>query len=140
MKKQLLVVALASLALMACEPSKPGQPSFDKDVKPIFVAHCVRCHGAGGMLNADPSALPPYNTQPVSGYFDQFGDQGCPDAAGAPAGCKRGAFYYTNIGKNLFVAYVEGQMGVGPMPPPPSPRLTSWEHDIVFTWLDNPIP
>jgi hypothetical protein len=143
MKKQLLVVALASLAsVVACEPSKPGQPSFARDVQPIFEAHCVRCHGAGGTLNTDPSTIGVYKGMPpLAGYFNQYQDSGnCPDAGGSPAGCMRGAYYYATTGKLLFTTYVNGESGVGPMPPPPAAQLTSWEHDVVFTWLNNPIP
>jgi hypothetical protein len=140
-----LFLFMASVAVVvsgaACNPAEPSQPSFAADARPIFVAHCVRCHGAGGMLHADPTSASPYNAIPVDGYFDQYDDQGsCPAAGSGFQGCKRGAHYYATTGKLVFAGYVDGQMGLGPMPPPPAPRLTTWEHDVLFSWVNNPIP
>ena len=28
-------------------PAEPASPTFTKDVQPILVAHCARCHGGG---------------------------------------------------------------------------------------------
>lgn len=39
-------VALAALALAACEPGAPAEPSWQVDVMPILAATCIRCHGA----------------------------------------------------------------------------------------------
>ena len=48
--------AIGALALwtttVACTPEVPANPTYTNDVQPIFIAHCVRCHGAGDMLNA----------------------------------------------------------------------------------------
>jgi hypothetical protein len=160
MKTQPLIVALASLAAVAaCEPAKPGQPTFAKDVQPIFEAHCVRCHGAGGTLNMDPTSSLPM-TRATGGYFTTYDDVGdCSvNAAGTALNspcslnqpitdtscCHRGAHYYTKDagtinGASLMNAYLNPPAGGIPMPLPPSPRLSSWEHDVVFTWLANPI-
>src|SRR5437764_1467964 len=88
--------ALGSIALAAtlasCEEPVPQTPTFALDVKPIFAAHCVRCHGAGGTLNADPRA--PDKNAPPDGYLDRYADKSdcTPDAAGdVPPTCERGA-------------------------------------------------
>jgi hypothetical protein len=39
------------------------------DVRPIFEWSCVRCHGAGGTLNADPRAI---EDAPPKSNFDQM--------------------------------------------------------------------
>ena len=33
---------------------RPARPTYKNDIAPLMEAHCIRCHGAGGTLNADP--------------------------------------------------------------------------------------
>src|SRR5262245_6176925 len=74
------------------EPPVPTDPSYATDVRPILLARCVSCHGAGDMLSGDPpgSALP---GPPPNGYLDHYEDRGnCGDADGGlpDLTCKRG--------------------------------------------------
>ena len=49
-----LVSAVALFGVASCSTtvaSTPSQPAYDSDVRPILMAHCVRCHGAGDALN-----------------------------------------------------------------------------------------
>ena len=80
----LLTLALAAL-VGGCEDAIPASPTFEVDVKPIFLANCVRCHGAGGTLNADPRALNGYATDmPNQTHLDFYANRGdcTPDATG----------------------------------------------------------
>jgi hypothetical protein len=93
-------VALAALALAACEKPVPAMPTYTADVQPILEAHCVRCHGAGGTLNADARSLEP-SSPPPNGFLDQYDDKvDCtPDANGfTPLSCVGGARYEAENG------------------------------------------
>ena len=57
MSKALLVglVAFSFAGLtLGCGPDVPANPTYTKDVKAIFDAHCVRCHGTNDMLISMP--------------------------------------------------------------------------------------
>ncbi len=60
----------------------------------------MRCHGAGGTLNADPkSTVLPIPDAPFDGYFDRMEDD-CPDAT--PTGCHGlGHYVGTSIDQRL---------------------------------------
>jgi hypothetical protein len=136
-----VAVALSVVALAACEKPVPETPTFERDVRPIFMGNCVRCHGGGGTLNKDPRAFPP--DAPGSGYLDSYEDRGdcTPDpATGATvhASCERGARYEADIGN--IKGYVNGLFKPLIMPPPPSPPLTPWELAVVDNWLAETPP
>ena len=48
-----LAIALAASNL-GCSPEVPATPTYTNDVRPILMAHCVRCHGADDMFNTNP--------------------------------------------------------------------------------------
>ena len=130
-------IALAA-AMAGCEEPVPKTPTFAVDVAPLFLARCVRCHGAGGSLNADPRAYE--KSPPPDGYLDHYDDQGdCAlDATGRlPASCRHGARYEADNG-NLHI-YIH-------LPPPdrmpmvPADPLTSWELELVDNWLAESPP
>jgi hypothetical protein len=129
---------MALVALAACEKPVPENPTFAGDVQPIFEAHCVRCHGAGGMLNADPHSIP--STFPTGGFLDQYDDTGdCtpdPTTGAIPLSCERGARHEADIG------YIKGYLHdyTPRMPPAPSPPLTPWELAVVDNWLAEQPP
>jgi hypothetical protein len=140
MAKRFIICLSALAGLAACQPSKPGTPTFSDDVQPILVAHCTRCHGAGGMLNADPkTTVQLYTGKPLQGYFTNFADQGdCTqvDGGGIPAAptCQRGVHFYVTVNFTVWDGYVPSMM-----PPAPAAPLNDWEIDVLKRWEKNPI-
>jgi hypothetical protein len=128
---------LALVVLAGCEEPVPATPSFATDVRPIFEAHCVRCHGAGGTLNVDPRSEEV--AQPAS-YLGQYDDvvDCTPDAAGnAPPTCVGGARYEAEIGN--IKPFIHGEVDPR-MPPPPSDPLSRWELAVIDNWLAETPP
>jgi hypothetical protein len=127
---------LALVLLASCEKPVPAVPTFAVDVQPIFQASCVRCHGAGGMLNADPRALE--NDQPQSN-LDQYDDGAdcVPTPQGTPLSCVRGAAYEASNG-NIH-AFLHGAEPPR-MPLPPSDPLGAWELAVIDNWVAESPP
>ncbi len=133
-----------SLALAAgCgSPSVPAQPAYDVDVRPILNAHCIRCHGAGDMLNVptEPTGpnAPTLHTiansvslfQTDSCYLDRFDNDppGC--TLGQAGGCKVGASTWASTIPGL----VRNPLPTAVMPPPPAPQIDDWAVDILTNW------
>ena len=120
----LLVTMLAGAALVGaagCLNAVPDRPSYERDIKPLMEAHCIRCHGAGGTLNADPD-IAKINGVQKPNTTDYTTLQGLMPLTGA-----------AEPALELFIKTL-------PMPPPPSDRLTSWESDLLFTWAKHPLP
>jgi mono/diheme cytochrome c family protein len=138
----------ATLALggltAGCDPPTPAQPSFEADVRPIFLSHCVRCHGAGpdgGAINTatrptgpDAAGLASETmngvTLSTTGYYlDEY------DQAGRP-----GALALARNGGTLLEEKIHGQVST-PMPPPPAPKLDDWELKVIDAWVaEKPQP
>jgi hypothetical protein len=112
-------------AVSACEPEKPAMPSFARDVAPIFKAHCVRCHGAGGTLNAEPRD--PMDARPTLCHLNIYNDEGDCSAA-MPVNCRRGALICASSILSLLNAQPSAIM------PPPPAELNDWEKDVIATW------
>lgn len=136
-------VALGSLAC-GCGPPVPATPSYAADVRPIFLSHCVRCHGAGpdgGMLNkptepTGPDAAPlASDPNPVINcYLNQYDTINCaPVDGGQPANCHYGAHFWATTQATLLKVKLHGS--VEPMPPPPAPKLDDWEMKVVDAWI-----
>lgn len=143
-----LLAALAATAAGCASPEAPipAAPSYAVDVHPIFLAHCVRCHGAGGALNEaldprggpDAGPLPGVGGRPALAYLGQFADSG--DCADSPAPtCHRGAYFVATQTTELHL-YLHPPAAFPPMPPPPAPRLDDWELKVVDAWLASPLP
>lgn len=135
-----LLGALAGASLSGCSiQNTPHAPTFNTDIRPIMLSRCVRCHGAGGTLNADPtSTVTAYRFPPRDGHFDRFEDD-CPDAMSS--GCHGLGFYTIDPGKSTLVNYIHNTGGLpSPMPPAPAPRLTSDQLDIIDLWLATGAP
>jgi len=126
----LAAFAPAALVLVgACSPPVPANPTYTKDVQPILAAHCVRCHGANGMLNS-MNDVPGAIKAPRICYFQRYEDQGDCSTASSPT-CQRGAGYCAS----MFPAYIDAADDSGlRMPPPPAERVNEWEHDVLFRW------
>jgi mono/diheme cytochrome c family protein len=119
-----LVTVLAGAAVVGgagCGNPVPDRPSYERDIKPLMEAHCIRCHGAGGTLNADPDIRPVSGVQkPNATDFTSLNGLMPLTGAAEPA-------------LELFVKTL-------PMPPPPSDLLTNYERELLFTWAKNPLP
>jgi hypothetical protein len=130
MRAHSLVVALAGSLFGAagCGNAAKHSPSYEADIKPLMEAHCIRCHGAGGMLNEDPDMKKILAGQPAAtnGDFTRLDD----------ANGRHGLMFYTAGSAANLHLYVD----TGPMPPPPSSRLTSFEYDTLFNWAESPNP
>jgi mono/diheme cytochrome c family protein len=142
-------LALGGLAGGGCTAeSVPNVPTYENDVKPIMEARCIRCHGAGGMLNADPNhkgIIP--GGAPFDGFFTRLEDD-CPD--GEATGC-HGLLHYAgpppdggSSPQSLMRSYIHSTSDSGTvnprMPPPPSPLLTTRELDVLDKWLSESPP
>jgi hypothetical protein len=151
MSKAMLALSFG-LALAACgssdPPAIPAMPSYATDVRPIFASHCIRCHGANGMLNdglnddGTPSTVGP----PSTCYLSNYADEGDCTPAGVTAGaCKRGALFCATPIGDPPTSYIEAYAIIltqeeGGMPPLPLPGLNAREKEILARWLENPIP
>jgi hypothetical protein len=114
----------------------PAVPTFEVDVRPIFEASCVRCHGAGGTRNAHPLASVNAPPQSDLGQYDDGAD--CvPTPQGTPLSCVRGAAYEAANG-NLH-SFLHGLGGL-PMPLPPSDPLGAWELAVIDNWVAESPP
>jgi hypothetical protein len=120
----LLVAALAGAAVVTAagcgENAAPDRPSYARDIAPLMGARCVRCHGAGGQINADP------DMPPIMGTITK-----------APMGdftTLAGLMPYAN--RTTMKLYV---VNIG-MPPAPSDPLDDWSLDMLLRWCDMPLP
>lgn len=125
-------VACATGALGAgcnLEPSAVANPTYEADVRPIFMSRCVRCHGSPTL--GDPTASPPSPAPFATARLDVFADTNCDTDAGT--GCVRGAAYEAMQGKfhTYLVQYAGTPLG---MPPDPAPKLTSYQSDTILKW------
>ncbi|HXI57629.1 MAG TPA: hypothetical protein VNO55_16300 [Polyangia bacterium] len=129
-KTNLFFVCLGlGLSLAACAPPDgPASPSFETDVKPIMLANCVRCHGQGGKLNADPglAGTELAGKAPTAVYLDHYDDMPC--GGGTCAGAKT-AVTFLRLG-----IYLTGS-GKDRMPPKPSDPLSDREIGIIERWI-----
>ena len=100
------ILALGPVLVGAgCAPDVPAQPTWVKDVRPILLANCVRCHGE------EPSG-----GAPTAFRLDRFEDS---DAA---RGVKTMARYLAHRAGDL------GQM------PPNGPALSDRQRDVLEKW------
>lgn len=123
-----LVTVLAGATLVGaagCLNAVPDRPTYERDIKPLMEAHCIRCHGAGGTLNTDPDISKINGVQqPTNSDFTSL--QGSNGHAGLMT--------YTGPAEGILESSVKNM----PMPPPPSDPLTSWERELLFTWAKSP--
>jgi hypothetical protein len=147
-----LSLALAVVVLFAAcgseEPPVPEMPSYAVDVRPIFEANCIKCHGANGMLNdaLNPDGTPSQLGAPSVCYLSNYDDQGdCSDAGVLAGACKRGAHYCGTAMGDPPTSYIQLYaitltQEQGGMPPLPAPPLSGWQKRVLAKWLESPIP
>lgn len=147
-------LAVAAIAGAGCNSTAPipAEPAYDTDVRPILMAHCVRCHGAGGSLNVateptgpDAAVLPSIagsvgSFKALPTYFDQFGTTGTCTAdtnGNYPADCRLGASIYATT----MPSYIHAATNLPEaMPPPPAPRLDDWALGVIDAWAkESPV-
>ena len=122
-----LLGLLALAALAGCENDVPDFPTYERDIKPLMGAHCIRCHGAGGMLNLDPDSMKVLGVMaPINGNFTLLHN----------TGMQTGLLNYT-AATTGGVARMDTFLPQ--MPPAPAPKLTLWEHDLLVKWVNDPI-
>jgi hypothetical protein len=132
------VVAGATGALSAScnlEPSAVDKPTYEADVRPILMSRCIRCHGSPPL--GDPTASPPSGSPVPTVRFDVFGDTNCGTDAGT--GCVHGAAFEAM--QNGFKTFLVDRAGSAlAMPPPPAPKLTSYQLDTILKWESESPP
>jgi hypothetical protein len=123
-----LAAAISGAAGCTLYPSAPSGPAYDTDVRPIFEAHCNRCHGDGpdgGSLNnaagtQDTGSFP-------TACFTQFGANSDAGLGGCSLGAKSQSL--------VMSMYIHSTMVGTQMPPPPAPSLNSYELGVIDAWL-----
>ena len=124
--------AFSAAALSAgcnLEPDAVAKPTYEADVRPIFMSRCVRCHGSPGLVDPTSPAAP--GVPPANERLDVYGDTNCDTDGGS--NCVHGAAYMAKNGK--FTAPLTTLAGqFGGMPPAPAPQLTSYQRDTILKW------
>jgi hypothetical protein len=120
------------------EPSAPGQPTYEADVRPILMARCIRCHGSPPL--ADPtSTSAAYKVPPVpTRRFDVFADTSCGTPDGGGSACVILGAQSSAAAIKLYINFDPKTTG---MPPAPAPPLTSYQKDTIMNWAaEMPAP
>jgi hypothetical protein len=118
-----LLTAGAAILTGGCnlEPSVPGMPTYEADVKPILEARCIRCHDYPGLQGAPA---------------DRFDLYECPSPDGSAGPCTRAA-------RDLALS-ISGRVHLGSgdalrMPRAPAAPLSPYQIDIIGKWAaENP--
>ena len=162
------LVSLTALVLapsvVGCGPSVPASPTYEANVRPIFAAHCLSCHG-NAVLNdsgiyGDGSYDPPPADWPANGvdpktalsssyraYLGQCAASDCTTGDGGATTCRReGAQHFATTpppgatSGNILSTVIHGGEGLlDPMPPLPAAALDDWEMKVVEAWIANPV-
>jgi hypothetical protein len=118
-----------------CAPPVPDAPTYAKDVHPIFMARCVRCHDE--TLRGE--TLPTLTSMPSWCHLNRFDSPGdCSDNGLATGACSVGAGLCVAKFRLRFKAIPSADNGNAPsMPPSVAPKLDDWQVDVVTAWLDK---
>ncbi|HEY7374391.1 MAG TPA: hypothetical protein VIF57_19665 [Polyangia bacterium] len=130
-------LALALLVLPACTPSYSDAPTYKHDVQPIFIARCVRCHGANDTLNADPTIPFPVK-MPLTCYLQRYEDEG---DCSMVSTCKRGAGFCASMLVSNYIVHQPDDSTLR-MPPFPADQLSDGEISMIQLWakMSPPAP
>ena len=124
-----LLVVGSALGLSGCGPVAPTDPTYDRDIRPLLVARCIRCHATPGTRTM-PANLPPTSlNRPVTNDGFNFDYPQLSDPL--PAGLL--------ILRTLGPRSVRGEVPGRQMPPEPAERLEDWQIEMLATWsMTNP--
>ena len=132
------VIAFSAAALSAgcnLEPDAVARPTYEAEVRPIFMSRCIRCHGSPPL--GDQVVTPPSETAPPTVRFDVYADTNCDTDGGT--GCVHGAAYEAMNRKfEMFLVMYAGT--TLEMPPSPAPQLTSYQRDTILKWESESPP
>ena len=134
-----LAAALPVISLSGCSPEVPANPTYERDVKPIFMARCVRCHDETLRSEVPPPGYP-VKAPPMICHLNRYDNEPVGCTMGTPP-CSLGASECANFPG--LGSYIAGKIGPlveddpGRMPPPPAPALNDWEWEVVNKWLTN---
>jgi hypothetical protein len=112
------LLAAATLSSYACGPVVPVSPTWEKDVRPLTIARCVRCHDTDAPLEI---------RGPFSLNHATFAE------VNATAGLVN--TLKTRLGPALHGPW---QRPMTRMPPPPSAALEDWQIEILDNWAFHP--
>lgn len=118
----LFPAAAACLALTACGPVPPANPTYQADIRPLLVARCIRCHDDPRRADAGDAS------RPVTSF-------NAPTLDTLPPGSQ-------GVLQVLALDYVRGQVKppARRMPPSPAEALEDWQIDMMATWGAHPLP
>lgn len=137
MKTGVLVAAWGLLQIgCTAYPTAPADPAYDTDVRPIFLAHCTRCHGDGpdgGMLNIAPFANTGTSVRPSDPCLTQFGNNS------NSLDCQYGAANYSGPMGSI-ITDIHSTEQLHQMPPQPAPRLNEFELGVIEAWASKGDP
>jgi hypothetical protein len=139
MRHHALTLGLLLATLAGCgEADIPEVVTYSQDIKPLMTARCIRCHGAGGTLNKDPGIDP----GAAASGDDPIGDFTRLDDHMNPAGMNvYSLMHYTGaLGIAILGGHIKPAKGEPDMPPPPAPKLTTRERDMLMLWVADPRP
>jgi hypothetical protein len=125
------LMVLVGVALVGCgEEPVPARITYAEHVGPLLAARCVRCHGAGGTLNVDPGTSYSWSHPDPK---DPSKDRTAPKLA---------MFNTEQAARAYIGGSLKAFLSSYPMPPPPAPRLTERETEILLKWnkVDDPSP
>lgn len=114
----LVILSTSALALLACEPVPPAEPSWARDVQPLLAARCVRCHTSPPF--ADPAIQTPERPRVAATRLD--------------------VYEVAAVETALIVTQVTRPEPAFRMPPPPSGRLTDYDIEVLRRWDQNGPP
>lgn len=122
-----MLLAIVALGLPACGPSVPANPTWQKDIYPLMVSRCIRCHNDPGSIDPLTAKLVPAwgNKVPLLGgtILVNFNYPTLPNPV-PPTWMLMGA----SVTKGA--PYI--------MPPPPAEKLDDWEIETIQNWVKSP--
>lgn len=118
------------IALAACTPSVPDQPSYQQDIAPLLAANCIRCHGVPNLGGA-----------PATFRLDTFGDvvvrEGAIDPA-VPCGPSADTDRVVMCGASSRAALSSLRARDDAYPMPPRFPLDDFQIELLDVWARDP--